>query len=215
MDFLRGLAANNNREWYHAHREAYAAAKGDFERWIGELMLVMEQAGLVDFGGLDPKQAMYRIFRDVRFHKDKPPYNPWFSAMLGPQGRNTVGAAYYVRIQPGSSVLGAGFSSQWNGDMMAALRQEIDYNPAPLAAWLDSEDFATWFGELQGDSLKRPPKGYAADHPHVDWLKRKEWWVSHPIPAEQEGTPALADTLLAGFTAAKPMVNYLNEAISQ
>ncbi|MEL6535403.1 MAG: DUF2461 domain-containing protein [Bacteroidota bacterium] len=213
LSFLQALEANNQRDWYHEHKAEYQRARQDFMAWLQTLIAAINEAQLLDLGGLEPKDAMYRIFRDLRFHKDKLPYNPWFSAMLGPQGRNTPSAAFYVRLQPGRSYVGAGFSMYWKGEMLAALRQEIDYNPDPLLRWMQGEDFRKYFGEIKGEALKRPPKGYDAAHPQIRWLKQKAWWVEHPLPQDLLHSQDLLPYLLKVYAAAKPLVTYLTTSI--
>ena len=215
LDFLRGLAENNDREWYQAHKDDYQAAKSAFQGWLQGLMLRVTEAGLAPLHGLVPSEAMYRIFRDVRFHKDKPPYNPWFSATLGPKGRKTEGAAFYIRIQAGKSYAGAGFTSYWSADKMAALRQEIDYEPERLVAWLESSTFGDYFQTLKGESLKRPPKGYDTTHPYIALLKRKEFWVDHPLPDHRVLNDSLYDYLMEVYCAAQPLVEYLNRVYGE
>ncbi|HAA11788.1 MAG TPA: hypothetical protein DCE41_08865 [Cytophagales bacterium] len=213
LSFLKDLEANNQRDWYHEHKTEYQQARQDFMAWLRTLISGITEANLLDLSGLEPKDAMYRIFRDLRFHKDKPPYNPWFSAMLGPQGRNTQVAAFYIRLQPGRSYVGAGCSSYWKGDMLAALRQEIDYHPEPLLQWMAGAPFQKYFGEIKGEALKRPPKGYAADHPQVRWLKQKDWWVEHTLPDELLHDEALIPYLLEVYAAAQPLLAYLTTSI--
>lgn len=212
-DFLIALAQNNHRDWFNDHRTDYQQAKQAFEEWLGNFMEFLTKQGLVDLSQIGPKDATYRIFRDVRFHKNKPPYNPWFSAMLGPAGRKSRGAAYYLRVEPGKSRLGAGFSSEWDTSMLAALRQEIDYEPGLLVNWLASSAFEDVFGQLQGVSLKRPPKGYPTDHPHIALLKRKEFWVSHGFSHDDLCSTSLFESMLGVFETARPLVDFLNRSL--
>jgi len=215
VEFLKALSAHNSREWFHANQSFYQQARQEFAAFIAELLKAVDT--FHPLGMIQPKDCIYRQQRDVRFSPDKTPYTTHMSALIAPGGKKTPQVPFYIRIKPdGVSMLGAG---AWGGSapQLYRIRQEIDYNPQPLQAILHHPDFQQYFGAIQGESLKRPPKGYAPDHPHLDLLKRKEWYVQHTLTEKEylrsggrsENFLPYATTVLK---AAKPLVDYLNEA---
>ncbi len=194
----------------HANKSFYQEARQAFETFIGELLKAVDT--FHPLGLLQPKDCIYRQQRDVRFSPDKTPYTTHMSALIAPGGKKTVQIPFYIRIKPdGESVLGAG---AWGGSgaQLYHIRQEIDYNPQPLLETLSTPDFQKYFGEIKGQSLKRPPKGYAPGHPHIELLKKKEWYIQHTITEKQYRSENFLAYATEVFKTAKPFVDYLNEA---
>ncbi len=213
IHFLKNLSENNNREWYHAHKDEYQQARHDFEAFIEQVL--QEVTPFYSLGMLRAKDCIYRQQRDIRFSHDKTPYTTHMSALIGPGGKKTTQVPFYLRIKPdGLSMLGAG---AWEGAarQLHLIRQEIDYNPTPLKALISQPDFQQYFGTIQGVSLKRPPKGYAADHPDIDLIKMKEWYISHTLTETMYQANDFLDYVITVFRSAKPFVNYMNRALEE
>lgn len=173
--YLLKLSKNNNREWFHDYKQEYAEAKEEFTHFTQQL--INDMSGFENLGDLKAKDCIYRIQRDVRFSPNKTPYNTHFSAMIAPQGRRTGLAPYYFRLKPdGESLLAGGV---WEGKaaMINTIREEMDYNMDAFKTILETQSFLHYFGSMQGDQLKRPPRGYAADHPDIDLLRHKQFLV--------------------------------------
>ena len=171
-EFLKALAANNDREWFNAHKDEYLAVRAQWEADIVRLIDLMgeEDASL---RGLGVKDCTYRIYRDIRFSPDKRPYKTYFSAVLGRKGRKCMEAGCYLHMEPGNSALHAGI--WWpESDVLARLRSEIDANIDEFKAILEDEDFASRF-RFYGDKLKSMPRGFAKDNPNAEFLKMKEY----------------------------------------
>lgn len=185
LKFLKQLAKNNNKEWFDANRKTYEAAKTEFE---GVLKAVVAKSETFDkeLIGMDVRKSMFRINRDIRFSKDKSPYKLNMGATLNPGGKKEMGAGYYIHVQPGKSFL-AGGCYMPPPEVLAAIRQEIDYNTKEFKSILNAKDFKTYFTELsdEGDKLKTAPKGYAKDHPELSLLQHKHFIVVHYIKDEQ------------------------------
>ena len=116
--------------------------------------------------GTEPKDCLFRIYRDIRFAKDKTPYKPWFGASMNPGGRKRMGAGYYVHVAPGNSYFSGGV---WHPDKvtLAAIRDYITCWPEQFKRIIENQGFADTFGGLGGDRLKVAPKGYSKDHPQI------------------------------------------------
>ncbi|UFH53427.1 DUF2461 domain-containing protein [Spirosoma sp. KNUC1025] len=208
LEFMRELVQNNNREWFHANRPRYDSAKA-------ELCAVTERVltGLSPFEPLantSVKDCIFRINRDIRFSKGKAPYKSNLAFAIGPGGRQSGRIDYYVHIQPDNqSFLGAGMWQPTPANL-AKFRQEIDYNVQELKDIIEAEAFKAYFPEAHGEMLKSMPKGYPADHPEIDLLRRKELFFMHRYTDKDVLKPNFAEELVRGCLIIKPYCDLLN-----
>lgn len=214
IKFLRDLARNNNREWFADHKSNYEAAKKDFKNYTAQLIqeLAKFDATLND---LTPEQCIFRLFRDVRFAKNKLPYKTNFGAFMAPAGRKSGLAGYYIHIQPGNhSMIGGGLYHP-EAAFLSKIRKQISDNPAPLKLILNKPGFKKTFGELQGERLKTIPRGYSKDHPEKELLRYKDFLVSNNIDDKLLTSPELTTTATYNFKKMKELITYLNNTINQ
>ena len=213
LTFLQQLQTNNDKAWMDAHRDEYQAARESFIELVTHLLraLEVEDEGL---RGLDPKKCIFRLNRDIRFSKDKSPYKTNFGAALSEGGRKSGNASYYLHLQPNDESFIGGGLYQPPSDALAKVRQEIDYNASELQKIVLSPDFKATFGEIQGDALRRAPKGYAPDHPNIALLKLKDYIVLRKLTDDEVTDEQFPDWALAMFKTMVPFVHYLNVAVS-
>jgi uncharacterized protein (TIGR02453 family) len=209
LKFLRQLKRNNNREWFLAHKDIYELkVKAPMADLVFHLGLALKQFApeLI----VDPKQSIFRIYRDVRFSADKSPYKTQVAAIFGPRGipKNT-GAALYFHIEP-SQVMIAGGTYMPDTATLRILRQHIAARWEDYLAITNRRSFKKIFGEVQGESLVRPPAGFGADHQAIGVLRMKQFYVMQTEPAELTEGPKLFPRLLALFSAMIPFVRFLN-----
>lgn len=172
LAFLRRLEQNNDRIWFKAHKDEFDAVRKpweqDMERLIGMVGEYDENVR-----GLALKDCIYRIYRDIRFSKDKSPYKNYFSGVLGRGGRHTVMSSYYVHFQPGLLMLGGGV--WWpEKPILQRLRALIDAEPEEFTAIIENSDITSRFN-WESDTLKSMPKDYPKEHPMAKFLKMKEY----------------------------------------
>ncbi len=213
LTFLKALAKNNNREWFEKNKGKYLDAKQGFEYFVGSLLdeLILFDKGLA---GLDPKKLPFRIYRDVRFSKDKRPYKVNMGAGFSPGGKMMQQPGYYVHIQPGGKSFLAGGFYQPDPDKLAKIRQEIDYNYKALRKLMGNPKFSSWFKAFDDfDKLKTAPKGYAKDHPHLDLLKHKSFIVSHYFTDVEVTDKRFIKKIIEGCRVLKPLNDFLNVAV--
>ncbi|MBL7937673.1 MAG: DUF2461 domain-containing protein [Bacteroidia bacterium] len=212
LKFLKQLAKNNSKEWFDVNRTTYESCKAEFEAVV---KLVIDKSVSFDKGlaGLEARKCLFRINRDVRFSKDKSPYKLNMGASINPGGKKDMGAGYYMHIEPGKSFL-AGGCYMPQPDVLAAIRQEIDYNTTDFKKILNAKDFKTYFKELsQDDKLKTAPKGYPKDHPELNLLQHKHFIVVHPLKDSEitdKNFPAHASKV---FKAMLPLNQFLRNCI--
>ncbi|MCB0495848.1 MAG: DUF2461 domain-containing protein, partial [Cyclobacteriaceae bacterium] len=158
LAFLEQLSRNNNREWFNDNKTEFEEARDVFVEFLAYLIGQIE---LFDKNiiGVDPKKAMYRIYRDTRFSKDKTPYKTHFGGYICEFGRTSGNPGYYVHIEPeGHSIIGGGLYHPMP-DVLAKVRQEIDYNGDKLMKIMNKDSFKKRFDIYNEDKLVRPPKG--------------------------------------------------------
>ncbi len=214
FDFLKDLAANNNRDWFIENKLRHDEARKNVLEFAGNLISKLSKIDTALTSDLDPKNCVMRIYRDVRFSKNKTPYKTNFGAGFSENGKNFKSAGYYLHIHPEHSFLAGGC---WmpEADILKAIRQEIDYNGADFHSIIDNKAFKQYFGSLDPEyTLKTPPKGYNADHPDIEYLKLKSFTFSHPLSRKELTSPNAVDAVCDGFIRLYPFIAFLRNAVS-
>lgn len=211
LEFLRALAKNNNVDWFHAHRAEYDAARSAFELLVEELILKFNR--YEDLGGIQPRDCMFRINRDVRFSPDKSPYKIAMAAVLARGGRNSPRGGYYLHLEPGASVVGGGI---WmpDAERLLKIRRAIDADAESLRRLLKNPTFKKTFGGLDTeDRLKTAPKGFPSDHPALDLLRQKHFTATLPLTDKEIVAPDFSARVVQTFRVLKPLNDWLNHAL--
>lgn len=210
--FLADLAENNERAWFEAHRSEYQALREDFGAFVGQAIGAIAEwdEGL---RWKDPKDCMFRIYRDVRFSNDKSPYKTTFSAHISEQNRRGGPPGYYLEIDHTGTMLAAGGIWMPEPKTLARLRDSIAEHPQRLQKVLRTRGFRKTFGDLQGDRLTRPPRGYSDATPLIEYIKLKSFIVWR----ERDVRTATHDDALAwltdSFRAARPLVDWVRASL--
>jgi uncharacterized protein (TIGR02453 family) len=213
LTFLTKLARNNDRTWFEKNKETYLIAKENYEVFVGKVLEELIKFN-PEFRGLNPKKLPFRIYRDVRFSKDKRPYKTNMGAGFSPNGKLVQEPGYYLHIEPGKSFFAGGIYMP-DVPNLSKIRQEIDYNGEKLEKILKDKKFKKWFKELDNiDRLKTMPKGYSFDNPHIDLLKNKSFIVSHPFTDTQVKDKKFLKNIAEVAKATKPMNDFLKDAIA-
>jgi uncharacterized protein (TIGR02453 family) len=214
LKFLKDVARNNNRDWFEKNKPKYLEAKESFEDFLETLHkeFLKFDDGLA---GLNPRKLGFRIYRDVRFSKDKRPYKTNMGAGLSPGGKLIQEPGYYVHIEPGNKSFVAAGIYMPDAPRLAAIRQEIDYSSAVFLKILADKKFKKHFKGLdEFDKLKTTPKGYPKDHPQSEYLKNKSFIVSHYFTDAEVASKGFVKKLAEVARNAKPLNDFLKEAIA-
>lgn len=214
LKFLKDLKKNNNKPWFDNNRKSYDAAKADF---IGFLETVIEKHGKKDpsIAHLLPKDCIFRINRDVRFSKDKSPYKTNMGASINKGGKKSMTAGYYFHLEPGGAFTGGGLYMAMP-DQLKNIRQEIDYSWKEFQKIIGSKSFKSVYGDLyMGEDMKlvRPPKGYEADNPAIEYIKLKSWIGFHQLSDADLTSKELVKKTVHSFEALQPLLIFLNEGL--
>lgn len=212
LDFLAALKENNNKAWMEANQADYQQARNTL---VGVADFLIKGMGPLDesIADLEPRRCIFRINRDVRFSKDKSPYKTNMGAYLTKGGRNSGYAGYYLHLEPHGRSFIAGGIYQPASDALKKIRQEVDYNGDDLITIINAPRFRKLFGDLQGEKLKRPPQGYDADHPQIEWLKMKSFLAMCPTQDSVVTQQNFLSHVLEIFQAIIPLNKFLNTAI--
>lgn len=214
LKFLKDLAKNNDRVWFEKNKGKYLEAKDQFDQFVSKLL-----HDLTDFdqslAGLDPKKITFRIYRDVRFSKNKAPYKSNMSAGISPRGKMVDEPGVYVHIQPGNKSFVAAGLWMPQPEPLAKIRQEIDYNGEALKKIMNDKKFKKMYGAFETEyALKNTPKGYEKDHPLADWLRLKSFVVSHNFTDEEVKSKNFMKMIIDTYKTAKPLNDFLKDAIA-
>ncbi len=214
IDFLKQITKNNRKEWFDANKNKYLAAKGNVDSFVDD---VIKSFSLFDksLANLKAKDCVFRIYRDVRFAKDKRPYKNNMGASINKGGKKAETAGYYLHLEPGKSMIAGG---RWmpSSDHLKKIRQEIDYNGKKLHKILSDKNFKKQFGSLDSSDeykLARPPKGYDKDHKDVELLKLTSYLVWHEFSDKDVLSKNFLKTLTTTAKAMKPLLDFLNTAV--
>lgn len=171
LDFLKKLDKNNNREWFGEHKSEFIAAKENIAALTASLISGISKFDPAISGTL-PEDCVFRIYRDVRFSKNKDPYKNNLGAYIAPGGRKSMLPGYYFHIQPGQCFIAAGLHMPEPSELLK-VRKAIAARTDEFAKILKASSFKERFGELRSEKLKTVPKGFAADHPAIEYLKMR------------------------------------------
>jgi uncharacterized protein (TIGR02453 family) len=211
LDFLNQIKSNNNRDWFLNNRPSYMKSRENFEVFVQKLIdQIIEFEPIMK--GLEVKSCVYRFNRDIRFSNDKSLYKTHFGAFIVRGGKKNGDkfAGYYFHIEPGASIIAGGAympPAQW----LSAIREKIDSEPDRFLKILNNKEFKKFFGQLSGEKLKKAPKGYPSDHPHVDLLKFKSYLVVNEVSDDQALSENFFEYVLQAMKAMKPLNDFLNE----
>ncbi|MBI3512315.1 MAG: DUF2461 domain-containing protein [Bacteroidetes bacterium] len=213
LDFLGKLSKNNNRDWFEKNKSLYLAAKDDVEKNIDRIIEGIRKADRRIDADLIAKKCMFRIYRDVRFSKDKRPYKNNLGAIINPGGKKMSAPGYYVHIEPGKAFIAGGLWMPESPEL-SKIRQEIDYNQDEFRKIVSSKKFKSTFGKLdEEDKLSTTPKGYAKDHPAIEFLKLKSFVVVGELKSKEVTGKDFVKKAVSIMKEMIPLNNFLQRAI--
>lgn len=213
LKFLSSIKKNNNRPWFEKNKPVYEEIKKEM---ISFMEALIREASRFDpsVANADSKKSVMRIYRDIRFSKDKTPYKTNIGAGFSAGEKNFMGAGYYVHIEPGRNFIGGGIWMPMP-DTLGKIRQEIDYNFSEFKKIVESKSFKKTFGSLdRNEKLKRPPKGYSPDNPAIEYLMLKSFTCGAKISDGEVLSEQFIKKAAALMKEMHPFIVFLNKAVS-
>ncbi|MCD8042891.1 MAG: DUF2461 domain-containing protein [Tannerellaceae bacterium] len=213
LQFLNELQENNNRSWFQDNKKRYDALRSEFINTVQELI---NRIALFDpeIAGLEAKDCIYRIYRDIRFSPNKLPYKNHMGAYMAMGGKNSLRSGYYFHIEPGNSILSGGL---WRPEpkLLKLLRKDIYDQMDEFSAIMEDPAFKASYPGLDGEKLKRMPAGYPADTPNGEYLLYKDLCISCPIEDSFFENENWMDEVIAIFKKQVPFHQFLNYTVDE
>ena len=214
LDFLSRLSNNNNREWFQSNKKDYEEAKKEVEKFVNSVIHdLAEFDDTVKY--VEASECMFRIFRDVRFAKDKSPYKINMGAWITRSGRKSPGPGYYIHLQPGGSFLAAGVYMPEPGQLKK-IRNEIYYNATEFKAILNDKKVKKYSDGLSDmDKGKMAPRDFPKDFPDIELLKHKHYTFTYPMHDEMIASDHFQEVVIMAFKAMYPLNLFLKRALEE
>lgn len=207
LAYLKKLKINNNRDWFAEHKPIFIEAQNNAKELYAEIRNNLEKHDEIE------KFKLFRIYRDVRFSKDKTPYKPHFAGSFSRLGKHLRGG-YYLRIRPGESFLAGGFWEP-NKEDLFRLRKEIEVDASEFREILEDKNFQHYFGNtFKGDELKTAPRGFDKEHPDVDLLRKKGFIAVRNFTDDEVLSPNFSLEVDKSYKALRPFFNLFSDILT-
>ena len=210
FDFLNDLRENNNKEWFQENKNRYEASHLEMIAFAEEVIRLVNDFDVIETAS--GKKSLYRIYRDVRFSKDKTPYKTHWSGQLKRAGQSRRGGMYFG-IEPNNSMIGGGFWGP-NKDDLLLIRKQIEMDADLLRDVLENESFKDFFGGMSGDQVKTAPKGFEKTHPNIDLLRYKQYLIGKHYNDNEVLRKDFAEQIAEGFRKMMPFFQCFTEYLT-
>ena len=206
LSFLKELEKNNNREWFTAHKDSFLNHQTNVKAFCTAILSNLNTHDQIE------KLKMFRIYRDVRFSKDKTPYKSHFACSFSRMGASRRGG-YYLRIKPGDTFLATGFWGPEKEDLFR-VRKELALDATEFRAVFNDKAFKSVWGELQGDTLKTAPKGFDKEHPDIDLIRHKQFIFVKNFKDKEVLSKDFLKEIDTSFKAIRPFFDLMSSVLT-
>jgi len=213
LSFLENLARNNNRDWFNENKKTYQDALDTFREFIGTILVGVSETD-PSLGNLEAKDCIFRIYKDVRFSKDKTPYKTHFGGWMAKGGRKSTDAGYYFHLESGNTFMAAGV---WMPpkEQLTLIRQEIMYNSSEYFKIINDPLISKAYDRGgKEDMLKKGPAGFPKDFEFMEEIKYKHYIFSKNYENKDVIKSGFAEKVTHDYKGLYPLVDYLNHAMS-
>ena len=206
FQFFSKLAKNNNREWFECRKTEFKALESEVKIFVKEIESALQEHDKIE------KAKIFRIYRDVRFSKNKSPYKTHFG-MAFHREKPPLRGGYYIHLEPNNSFLGVGFWGPSAADLFR-IRKELEVDAAELREIMADPTFKSYWGTLQGDEVKTAPKGFSKEHPNIDLIKKKQYTFHHRLSDQQVFDPNFSELIDDHFQNIRPYFDYMSSVLT-
>ncbi|CAN5298565.1 DUF2461 domain-containing protein [soil metagenome] len=208
--FLKELSKHNNRDWFNKHKDRYLMEQENMLAFAENVLDRMRRHDEIQ--NESAKKVLFRIYKDVRFSKDKSPYKTSWSGYFRRATKLKRGG-YYFHLEEGNSYMAGGFFNP-NADDLKRIRQDIERNYADWRKLLGNKKIKYFFGEMRGEQLITTPKGFAKDHPAIDLLRYKSFVLRHDFTDKEVLSDKFPEQLNQAFKNLRPFFDYMSEVLT-
>ena len=211
FDFLKAIAKNNNRDWFTDNKETYLKANENMIDFADALLMKMKAHDNIE--NESGKKSLFRIYKDIRFSKDKTPYKSHFAGHFTRATKQLRGG-YYFHIEPGNKSGMAGGFWNPNPEDLKRIRQDIDRNYKDWKKLLANKTLKNMYGEMDGEKVNSAPKGYSKDNPAIDLLRYKQYLFWTPFTDKEVMSDDFVTKANAALKALRPFFDYMSEVLT-
>ena len=206
LTFYKSLSENNNRKWFENEKSRFKSLESEVKAFNNTVKNGLERTDNIE------KVKMFRIYRDVRFSKDKTPYKTHFGTSFHRKKPNLRGG-YYIHIAPNKSFIATGF---WNPNPLDLLRirKELEIDAQELRDILAAFDLKKGWGDLKGDFVKTAPKGFSKDHPNIDLIRQKQYLFIKNFEDKSVLSSDFQKHVIDNFTSIRPFFDYMTNVLT-
>lgn len=206
FDFLEELSKNNHKDWFEKNKTTFKAHETEVKSFLSNVKEHLEQHDDIE------KMKLFRIYRDVRFSKDKTPYKTHFAGSFSRLGAHLRGG-YYIHLQPGGSFLATGFWAP-NKDDLFRIRKELEMDASDFRKVIGDPSFVKIWGQLQGDAVKTAPKGFDKEHPDIDLIKNKQFIFVRKFTDKEVLSPNFIQEVEKSYRAIRPYFDLMSDILT-
>ncbi len=206
FEFLNRLEKNNNRDWFETNKPTFKKHQSKVK-----LFFEMVKENLNHHDEIE-KMKLFRIYRDVRFSKDKTPYKSHFAGSFSRLGAHLRGG-YYLHLKPGESFLATGFWAP-NKDDLFRIRKELEMDASEFREVINQKELKTIWGELTGDEVKTAPKGFDKEHPDIDLIRKKQFVFVRKLSDKEVLSPSFIDEVDKSYKAIRPYFDLMSDILT-
>jgi uncharacterized protein (TIGR02453 family) len=206
LEFLNKLKKNNNREWFDAHKNEFKGEEKKLKEFYNLILEDLNASDTID------KMKVFRIYRDVRFSKNKTPYQTHRSVSFS-RATEKLRGGYYLRLEPGNSMMAGGFF-QPNPADLKRIRKEFEVDDSEIREIIADDNFQNLFGQLEGDEVKTAPRGFDIEHPAIDLIRKKSFLVTRKFTDKEVLSPNFRNQINESFLGLRPFFDYMSDVLT-
>ena len=206
LRFFAELATNNNREWFEPQKKRFKALEAEMKQFAADLVEAMNAHDSID------RYKLFRLYRDVRFSKDKTPFKTHFGISFHRE-KPALRGGYYLHIKPGDNFIATGF---WNPDKddLKRIRKEMEIDAEEFRGIMAEPSFKTIWGTLEGEEVKTAPKGFSKEDPNIDLIKKKAYLFTKRYSDKEVLSKNFLQQVNADFQAVRPFFDYMSSVLT-
>ena len=206
LNFLTELEKNNNKEWFNARKPKFKIYQTEVKQFVSEIEGRLNKTDQIE------NHKIFRIYRDVRFSNDKTPFKARFAGSFK-RATEARRGGYFINIEPGQSMAGGGFYAPNPADLKR-IRQEFEMDDTEIRAILKAPKFKKMFGELQGDAVKSAPRGFDPEHPAIDLIRMKQFYVVRRFTDAEVLQNNFADQVMVTYATLRPYFDFMSSVLT-